>query len=407
MTGSETVVLENTSTGTLNLSNYLIEYFNKSSPTSLSVPTSTQQLPSFNLPSYQAILFSSDSSMTCGAAAVANEAFTMSDTAGYVMVARTSSQSDGSLLTTPQDHVSWTSSTSGADLLRVPSNTADPNAVWYRNLATGAWQQAELNGCSTLQSLLTSATDATFVQWADGSEPPAIILATASDSSDGSIPGGDIGLNAPQITELLPNPAPPQTDSEDEFIELYNPNDTIFDLSGFKLSVGTTSTRSYTIPSGTTIDARSFRAFFSIDTNLALSNSGGQVRLLDPLGTVISQSSVYSAAKDGQSWALANGQWYWTAALTPNAANIINQSSAAKSSKTSKGSVKSASTSSLGGNSLTPTSSAATPVSVHPWTLAGVGSMALLYAAYEYRVDLANRYDQLRRYAAARRTAGK
>jgi hypothetical protein len=41
---------------------------------------------------------------------------------------------------------------------------------------------------------------------------------------------------------------------------------------------------------------------------------------------------------------------------------------------------------------------------VHPLVLAGVGGLAVAYAIYEYRHDLANRLFQLRGYFAARRS---
>jgi hypothetical protein len=404
MTGSESLVIENTAGSSLNIGNYLIEYFNKAQPTSLAVPTSTQPLPGITLLPRQAILISSDSSFTCGVVAVANQSFTMSDTSGYLMVTKVTPQPDGSLVFVPQDHISWTSSTTGADLTRIPSNTADPAAVWYRKLNDGTWQQAELSGdCSTLATIISPAATSTFVQWSDGSAPPSTIISLGEGGA--GIPFMDIGLAAPQITEILPNPASPQTDSEDEFIEIYNPNSADFDLSGFKLQIGTTTKHNYVIPDGTLIPANSFKIFFSIDTGLSMSNSGGQARLIDPLGTVLSLTDVYTTAKEGTSWALANGIWYWSATPTPAATNVVSQAGTKSASKKS-GSVKGASTTS---NTSSPSGPTASPVPataiVHPWTLAGVGTAALLYAGYEYRADLANNLYRLRRYYSSWRNS--
>jgi hypothetical protein len=55
MTGTESVVVENTSTAPINLQNYLIEYFNKAIPASLAIPTSTQQLPNISLGPQQSL----------------------------------------------------------------------------------------------------------------------------------------------------------------------------------------------------------------------------------------------------------------------------------------------------------------------------------------------------------------
>jgi hypothetical protein len=425
MTGSEALVIENTSTGSINLQNYLVEYFNKVAPASLATPTSSQQLPNIMLAPQQSILLNSDSSLICGASAVAPLGFSLSDTGGYMAIMKVDTQADGSLIYRSQDHASWTSSATGADILRAPSNTADPLAVWYRKLNDGAWQQAELNGCSMLLTLVIPSNDPTFVQWANGQEPQATFI-TATDGSSGqaAIPAGDIGLAAPMITELLPNPAEPQSDNEDEFIELYNSNDSVFDLTGFKLEIGASTKHFYTFPQGTYIAPKSFAAFFSVDTGLSLSNSGGQAWLLDPLGTIISQTETYGTAKDGQAWALASGSWRWTTTPTPNSSNIISQpltteslsvgaspskssktkSTTGKSSKSPTKSSRSTSTSSQQVNAI-PTAAKAEPI--HPAVLAGIGAAALLYALYEYRHDMANRLYKFRRDRAAGTSAGK
>lgn len=240
---------------------------------------------------------------------------------------------------------------------------------------------------------------------------PDIPQEDTPQASGPSIPAADIGLGWPQITELLPNPAKPQTDADDEFVELYNANDANFDLSGFILQAGK---RKYVFPAGTIMAPHAFRAFFSGDTHLAMTNSGGQAALFDPMGNLLVQTAAYSAAKDGQSWSLANGKWLWSTAPTPNAANTIRQpqpkqKTAAKSS-TKTAAVKSASTNHAAstsvpesGTSLASQTTARNPI--HPGVLALVGVFALLYGAYEYRNDVANKLYQLRRYREARREA--
>jgi hypothetical protein len=428
MTGSESLVIQNTTQSTVNLQNYLVEYFNKAAPASLATPTSSQQLPAISLNPQQSILLNSDSSLICGASAVSPLGFSLSDTSGYLAIMKVDTQPDGSLIYRSQDHVSWTTATTGADLVKVPSNTADPQAVWYRKLTDGSWQQAELNGCTVLLAMVAPSSDPTFVQWASGQEPP-VTFAQASDpaTAQNSIPANDLGLAAPIITELLPNPAEPKSDSEDEYIELYNSNSQPFDLTGFKLEIGTSTKHFYTFPAGTMLAANGFTAFFSVDTALSLSNSGSQVWLLDPLGTVISQTDPYGTAKEGQAWALANGTWYWTSNATPNGSNIIvtalttsklsvgsaskssaktakAKATAAKSTKTASKKIKSTNakatqptTSVLAGSSAAP---------IHPGVLAGVGAAALLYGLYEYRNDLANRFYKFRRDRAARPPTG-
>jgi len=459
-TGTESVVILNTSPSSLNLQNYLLQYFNKSTPTSFSSPTSSQTLPDVSLAPNQSLLLNSDSSATCGAAAVAPLGFSLSDTSGYIMLVKVETQTDGSIVYRPQDRVGWTSATTGADIVKEPSATTSPKVVWYRKLSTGAWQQAQLSGdCSILLAVTAPPAGPTFVAWATGADPPATIIKPEDAQPTGpAIPAADIGLAAPKITEILPNPAEPQTDAEDEFIELYNPNSAEFDLSGFRLEVGTTTLHSYTFPLGTHLPAKGFKAFQSIDTRLSLSNSGGQVRLFDPLGSQIGQTDVYDTAKDGQGWALANGKWYWTTTPSAGAPNIVTQpltiqalslgtpsvlpdattdtaedsatapsptksskpttkkstppkeAAATQSTTTPSPKTKAANTNTKPASSKTAAaanSSAPTPAKqpapLHWLILAVIGGLALLYALYEYRHDLANRLYRRRRNRAAGR----
>lgn len=249
------------------------------------------------------------------------------------------------------------------------------------------------------------------------SDPPSVLIpgeasSVGSAAQTKSIPAGDKGLKRPQLSELLPNPAKPQTDAADEFIELYNPNQTAFDLSGFKLMTGTTKTKVYTFPEGEMLPAGSFKAFFSGETHLSLSNTNGQVRLLDPQGTILDTSEAYQTAKEGQAWVKASGIWQWTTVPTPNATNVIK----APVSKAQKKATKKATSSSKVKNKRVsaPASkdiTATAPVSnieqtpLHGGVLAVIGGFALLYGAYEYRRDVANKIHQFRLYRAARRAA--
>lgn len=248
---------------------------------------------------------------------------------------------------------------------------------------------------------------------------------SASSTASPTIPAADVGLTAPQITELLPNPGSPKTDSSDEFIELYNSNTVPFDLSGFKLEVGLTTKHYFTFATGTKLPARTFVAFYSADTGLSMSNSGGEVWLLDPYSNALGQSDEYGTAKDDQTWALANGKWYWTTTPTPNAANVVtavataakktgssstSSTKAKASSKTTKATAakttKSKSTTTkVAASTMADASEVASNSPIHPVVLAVAAGFALLYGGYEYRRDVANKYYQFRRYRAARREA--
>ena len=266
--------------------------------------------------------------------------------------------------------------------------------------------------------------------------------------SDPGTPNGGQGAADPPpeqallpviISELLPNPAAPQTDEADEFVELYNPNTNTIDLSGYTLTVGTATTHTYAFPEGTTLAGGSYTAFFSAQTGLSLSNSGGQARLADPQGTIVAETDIYDTAKDGQAWAFINGSWQWTDSPTPNAPNaasappppadtvkmaavksaaVITPKKASittapktataaakpKSAAPKKATAKAKAAKLKPKATATITNTADTKQSLHPLILASVALLAVLYGAYEYRHDMANHIRKFRDHRAHRRS---
>lgn len=286
--------------------------------------------------------------------------------------------------------------------LTEPYAAASDDQAWALVGDVWQWTATPTPGAANVAAAPTDAR---------GAETPA--------SNSDTIPATNNGLQAPQLTELLPNPASPQTDQDDEFIELYNPNDTDFDLSGYVLEVGLTTKHRYTIPDGVILSAHTYLAFLSADTGLALSNTSGQARLIDPLGAVVSQTDQYATAKDGQAWALLNDTWQWTARPTPGASNVGVVLAAAKKATTpivaKKPKVKAASTTKTKAKpkakatkteqvaQKTTATTAAQRNPLHLQVLALIMVSALLYGAYEYRQDLANKFHQFRSNRAARK----
>lgn len=221
------------------------------------------------------------------------------------------------------------------------------------------------------------------------------------------------GKMAPLINEVLPNPASPLTDADDEFVELYNPNDSTFDLSGFKLAYGSTTPKQYTFPEGTVLAGKEFRAFTSGDTSISLSNSLGQIWLLAPNEQLIHESKPYQDAKEGAAWALDNGSWVWTISPSPSKANTIQlpATSTNKKGATTAAVLGISGDTGNGTPNVSETVASAGPevrddaAPLHPAVLAGIGVLALGYAIYEYRNDLSNRLFQFRRYLKLRRAA--
>lgn len=414
ITGSEFLVLRNNSGKDIaNLSSYWLQYFNDPNPLGPGVNSSTQQLPSLKLGSGQTILLSSDGMATCGAAAAGKLSVSLGDSGGFLQIMQTAMSPLGvSLL--PVDYVSWSSGTNG-QIQSVPSASKDPAGLYYRFAGNGGyvWQLADLEtgDACRLDVKLADGSNST-VSAQNGlvqsvSTIPTVVGSADTTNENADLPAADVGLAAPQISEVLPNPAPPKTDADDEFVELYNSNDKPFDLSGFSLQAGVSTTHKYTFPNDTVLLPRQFMAYFANQTDLSLSNNSGQVKLLDPAGNTLEQTDIYGTAKDNYAWVKSGGLWQWTTTPTPGLANVITLPVTKSLAKVKGASTKSKSAASGVGSTGSPGSSGpASAAPVHPWILAAIGSAALLYGGYEYRHDLANALYRFRRHRTARRIVG-
>jgi hypothetical protein len=413
----------------LHLNEYWLGYVSSESTPNV-IPS--QQLPDISLLPGQAFLLNNGNAEVCGAIGVSKLSFSLANTAGTLALKQLVVDTETTSTFQTIQYVTWgKKSLSGATYANMNDETAAANYLsaqdqvgspsWYFSpAAVGAaarWQAGYQLGC--IFTPVVSKTEVAApqpVEWQqDDDEIPFTVVApqTFTAASTGPrLPAADVGLKALQLSEILPNPASPQTDAQDEFIELYNPNAAAFDLTGFKLQIGSTTsatTHNYSFPSGTQVPSKGFLAFRSADTHLSLSNSGGQVWLLDPFGTTVASSEVYDTAKDGLAWVHAAGKWQWTSLPTPGAANKVSATAvgsdkAATVNGKNVTAVKGATTSkSAAANTASGSSTAATVSSVHPFTLVAVVLAALLYGAYEYRSDVANYLYQLRGNRAAGR----
>lgn len=223
------------------------------------------------------------------------------------------------------------------------------------------------------------------------------------------------------ISELLPNPGSPLTDTNDEFIELYNRSSVPVQLLGYSIWAGANLSYSYKIPD-ITIRPDEYKAFFSRDTRVALSNSGGRAVLKNPEGTIMSETSSYEIAGDNTSWSWDGSTWIWSSSVTPNAENVVDgvppesystpKVSTPKASKNSKVTTKksvpkvSKPKAKEKKKAIDKPKKAETvepAPTLHPGILAGVGGSAVLYGAYEYRRDAATFIQKLREYRSTRR----
>jgi hypothetical protein len=242
-------------------------------------------------------------------------------------------------------------------------------------------------------------------------EPP-----TEPDSNGPDEPGTDVqNSDGPanqnqsfaklEISELFIDPDQPLTDAEDEFVEVFNPGPEAVDLERYVIQTGSKYSYSFTLPD-IVIKPKQYLAFFSLDSGLALSNSGGAARLLAPTKSLIYEAPAYEKAKPGTAWANIGGRWQWTGQPTPNAPNAAASDgpsgedlAGARGLALSRGRV-------LGDGderNIYQEPPGTTSNQVDTAVVAGVGAMALLYAGNEYRYDAANFFHKVKRYLAARR----
>jgi len=124
------------------------------------------------------------------------------------------------------------------------------------------------------------------------------------------------------LNEFLPSPEGP--DNKNEWIELFNQNDFAVDLSGWKLSDIVGTTKIYSFPDQTTIQANGFLVFQRTETNITLNNSGDVVNLLLPNNTIL-ESVSYEKAEREESYAKNTfGAWEWSQNPSPGEINTLN-----------------------------------------------------------------------------------
>lgn len=242
-----------------------------------------------------------------------------------------------------------------------------------------------------------------------------------------SVPDGMISDAAVEITELLPDPASPASDSSDEFIELFNAGGKLVVLDGWKLRDAAGHTA---LLDGVSLQPGQYLALMSSQTKLSLNNSGDTVALINPVGEIIMTTPDYGTAEAGVAYGVSSDGWGWLAVSTPNSMNsslaiqdvaaTIKEGKTNKTTKTSKkkATVKSAKKKAAATKSKTPklakTASASAAGSSTDlvdsqaesvpwaWLVAGLGVIAVGYGVYEYRPEIISFITKLRAKFSAR-----
>ena len=419
ITGDEYIVIQNNSLGDIDdLSQYSLRAFNNVNVAATGVSQSTQSLPAVTLSQGERLLLSSAIRATCGASLAGKLSLSLVDSSGTLQILF-SLTADKSVI----DEVSW-SSTNNGHIPSVPSGTKAPLGAYYRyglGQETFGWQFANHSaddGCSLVVPGVTGAAE----QLVSVGSSPSSALTTLSITAEGAVvndsatnpsiqPGNEM-LLSPVITELLPNPAGTGNDTTDEYIEIFNPNDVEFLLSDYVLKAGLTTLRSYAFREDDKLAPKSYAIFYAPVTKLSLSNAVGRVQLFGSKDKVVTSTEIYRAAKDGQAWVLIDEVWQWSLHSTPGKENIlvmppevikkaaVTQIPTKKTTKVAA--IKTSKAPKAVKITTTPTAASISARPVQTRAVAIVALIALLYGAYEYRRDLANKYYQCRRNLGAR-----
>ncbi len=425
ISGDQYVELQNNTDTDIDMSGVQLAYYNNYD---IAAATTSRLITlSGTLPARGLYLVNDSATVLCYRTAVASASLGFATGSGRLLLTRLdpSAHPSNPFAFKTLDFAAWYrgSAVPPADVVKFPA-TSDSAVFALRQWAVdedGVEEARAAGGGTWLQSRFGTGDDACVplvegearietygdYELLPGALPPVRYVAAVTTT--GSV-NRNIGKMAPVLSELLPNPASPQTDANDEFIELYNPNDSVFDLSGFKLAFGGANPRKYTIPEGTVMQPNEFKVFMSGGTSISLSNSAAQVWLLDPNEKVISKTDPYSNAKDGQAWALDSntGTWTWTLQPTPGEANALTPQATAGSKPV--GAVLGIESGTAGGSDAAAAAANATlddTTPLHPLILAAVGLGAVAYGIYEYRQDIANRIFQFRRYLRNRQAVRK
>lgn len=205
----------------------------------------------------------------------------------------------------------------------------DPNGKEIDSLTYGSWDDGNLNDNASAakdpQSIARnidgqdSDTDQYDFSLTDTITKGMWNIISLQSESGESIVQAPITDNI-RITEVYPNP--PGSDSEEEFIELYNYGKQTIDLVEWKLRDATS--RKYTISQGRVAPGEYIIIKRSV-SRIALNNTGGEeVHLLDPSDREVDSMSYSGSAGEAESYARRDdGSWAWTTTVTPEQQNNI------------------------------------------------------------------------------------
>ena len=276
-------------------------------------------------------------------------------------------------------------------------------AAWALGSAGWSWTVVPTSGSANTIVVPTPAPAKTgSASSSNATTSYSLTGATSTASADNVDPQN---YGALLLTELLPDPASPQTDAADEYIEFYNSGTSAIDLTGIVVKTGSALGTKHALKGGI-VEPGSYLALKIADTKVSLANGGSSIALFSPDGEPIGATVTYPKATAGAAWARDGDTWSWTSTPTPGAANHLTVKSGTTSTTNSTTVNKSFAPSS----GLAPAASkaaalaksageAATAPSAS-WLIFTLLGLTLVYCIYEFRYDLQRIYHRLRGHSA-------
>lgn len=120
------------------------------------------------------------------------------------------------------------------------------------------------------------------------------------------------------VTEIMPNPE--GSDADEEWVEIFNPENRPVNLSNWILDDEEGGSKPYIFPSAAVIGPKEYLVLSREETKISLNNSKDSVRLFDFLRNLIFEVSYAKAESDKSYIKTANG-FEWTSDVTPGRQN--------------------------------------------------------------------------------------
>lgn len=122
------------------------------------------------------------------------------------------------------------------------------------------------------------------------------------------------------VSEIFPDPE--GSDTEEEFIELYNAGEHEVDISGWYIDDAEGGSRAFRISDGMVIAPKQYIVFDRNQTGIALNNTSDSARLLFPDKTLVEEIIMPEVFEGVTFIKQESGEWMWSSSGTPGEINV-------------------------------------------------------------------------------------